>query len=224
MGKLVRTLPMILIIITFCWPGTIAAQEKKKKKSVNERILEILIEKNIITRPQYEDLLKQAKEEEAAAKEAAAKEKERKEKERLAKKEAEKKKPKVTAGFNNGFYLETADKESIIRFRGRFHGDFKAYLANRLDGEWFPIADTAERPFAGWKNIRPAAGVKPWTDNISHGELIRSGRDETLTVDPDRLRFIFQGMWDKDKSGRGYGQFQWRIGMLTPVPPGATRD
>ncbi len=24
-------------------------------------------------------------------------------------------------------------------------------------------------------------------------------------------------MWDKDKSGKAYGQFQWRIGMLTPV-------
>ena len=52
---------------------------------------------------------------------------------------------------------------------------------------------------------------------LSHGELIRDGYDETLTVDPDNLRFIFQGMWDKDKSGKGYGQFQWRIGMLTPV-------
>ena len=60
-------------------------------------------------------------------------------------------------------------------------------------------------------------GVEPWTDNISHGELIRDGYDETLTVDPGNLRFIFQGMWDKDKSGKGYGQFQWRIGMLTPV-------
>jgi hypothetical protein len=36
-------------------------------------------------------------------------------------------------------------------------------------------------------------------------------------VDPNNLRFIFQGMWDKNKSGKGYGQFQWRIGMLTPV-------
>jgi len=96
---------------------------------------------------------------------------------------------------------------------------YKAYVADRLDGEWKPVADTAERPFAGWTNIRPAAGVKSWTDNISHGELIRDGSDETLTVDPDHLRFVFQGMWEKDKSGIGYGQFQWRIGMLTPVTP-----
>jgi len=34
-------------------------------------------------------------------------------------------------------------------------------------------------------------------------------------VDPRNLNLIFQGMFDRDKSGKGYGQFQWRIGMLT---------
>lgn len=108
---------------------------------------------------------------------------------------------------------------TIIEENGRRY--YKAYLADRLDGPWTPLADTADRPFAGWKNIRPAAGVEPWTDNVSHGELIRDGYDQTLTVDPDNLRFIFQGMWDKDKSGKSYGQFSWRIGMLTPVPEGS---
>ena len=94
---------------------------------------------------------------------------------------------------------------------------YKAYIADRLDGEWTPIADTPERPFAGWNNVRPASDVVPWTDNISHGELIRYGYDETLMVDPSELQFIFQGMLEKDKSGVGYGQYQWRIGMLTPI-------
>lgn len=104
---------------------------------------------------------------------------------------------------------------TIVEENGRRY--YKAYLADRLDGPWTPLADTAEKPFAGWTNIRPAPGVEPWTDNISHGELIRDGYDETLTVDPRDLRFVFQGMWDKDKAGTSYGQFQWRIGMLTPV-------
>jgi hypothetical protein len=38
-----------------------------------------------------------------------------------------------------------------------------------------------------------------------------------LTIDPGNLRFLFQGMWDQDKSGTGYGQFQWRLGLLTPA-------
>ena len=70
---------------------------------------------------------------------------------------------------------------------------------------------------ASWQNIRPALGVQPWTDNVSHGELIRDGNDQTLTVDPNHLRFVFQGMLDANKSGKGYGQFEWQIGMLTPA-------
>ncbi len=104
---------------------------------------------------------------------------------------------------------------TIIEENGRRY--YKAYIADRLDGHWKPIADTEDTPFAGWKNIRPAASVEAWTDNVSHGELIRHGYDQNLVVDPDNLRFVFQGMLDSHKSGKGYGQFQWRIGMLEPV-------
>ena len=59
--------------------------------------------------------------------------------------------------------------------------------------------------------------MEPWTDNISHGELLRDGIDQIMIVDPANLRFVFQGMLEKDKVGKNYGQFPWRIGMLTPV-------
>ena len=114
------------------------------------------------------------------------------------------------------YKIKGSDKYlTVIEENGRRY--YKAYLADRLDGEWVPIADTADKPFAGWKNVRPGQGVEPWTDNISHGELIRDGYDQTLTVDCENLQFIFQGMWDKHKSGKNYGQFQWRIGMLKPA-------
>jgi hypothetical protein len=104
---------------------------------------------------------------------------------------------------------------TIIEQDGRRY--YKAFIADRLDGAWTPIADSPENSFASWKNIRPAEDVEPWTDNVSHGELIREGVDQTLTVDPNNLRFIFQGMLDQQKSGKTYGQFEWRIGMLTPA-------
>ena len=104
---------------------------------------------------------------------------------------------------------------TIIEENGQRY--YKAYLADRLDGKWTPLADTAKKPFAGWVNIQPAKGVAAWTDNVSHGELVRDGVDETMTVDPANLQFVFQGMLEKHKAGKGYGQFSWRIGMLTPV-------
>jgi hypothetical protein len=104
---------------------------------------------------------------------------------------------------------------TIVEEDGRRY--YKAYVADRLDGPWTAMADTPDRPFAGWNNIRPADGVEPWTDNVSHGELIRNGYDQRMIVDPADLRFVFQGMWDKDKAGKPYGQFNWRIGILTPA-------
>ena len=104
---------------------------------------------------------------------------------------------------------------TIVEENGRRF--YKAYWADRLDGPWTPLADTPRKPFAGWTNIRPAKGVAPWTDNVSHGELIRDGNDQTMTVAPGNLRFVFQGMLDQEKAGKGYGQFSWRIGILTPV-------
>lgn len=104
---------------------------------------------------------------------------------------------------------------TVIEENGRRF--YKAYLSDRLDGEWVPIADTESHPFAGAANIQPESGVTPWTDNISHGELIRLGVDQEMRVDPENLRFVFQGMLEKNKGEKGYGAFQWRLGMLTPV-------
>lgn len=93
---------------------------------------------------------------------------------------------------------------------------YKAYLADALDGKWTPLADTEQKPFAGEANCRPAPGVEAWADNISHGELVRATNDETMTVDPRNLQFVFQGVLEKQKTG-GYGQIPWRLGILTPA-------
>lgn len=110
---------------------------------------------------------------------------------------------------------------TIIEEDGRRY--YKAYVADALDGEWKPVADTEEHPFAGAANVRPAPGVDAWTDNVSHGELVRDGVDQTMTVDPAKLQFVFQGMFERDKAGKNYGQWGWRIGILTPASKEAPR-
>ena len=91
---------------------------------------------------------------------------------------------------------------------------FKAYLAGRLDGEWAPIAATKDKTFANMKNTKHPD--PRWTDCISHGELLRAGIDQRLEVDPADLRFVFQGVLNKDKGGKPYGEIPWRLGLLTP--------
>lgn len=89
---------------------------------------------------------------------------------------------------------------------------YKAYLADRLDGQWKPVADTLEKPFAAAGNVRFEGDN--WSESFSHGELLRAGHDERLEVDPADLRFLYQGVLDKDKAGKPYGQIPWRLGLL----------
>jgi hypothetical protein len=91
---------------------------------------------------------------------------------------------------------------------------YKAYLADRLDGAWTPLAATRDDCFASMANTRPAGDR--WTDSISHGELLRAGYDQRLEADPQNLRFLFQGVTDEARRGKKYGEIPWRLGMLAP--------
>ncbi|MFJ2558023.1 MULTISPECIES: non-reducing end alpha-L-arabinofuranosidase family hydrolase [unclassified Streptomyces] len=90
---------------------------------------------------------------------------------------------------------------------------FRAWTADRLDGTWTPLADTEAVPFARANNVLFEPGQAAWTRDVSHGELIRDGVDQNLTIDPCRLRFLYQGL-DPDASG-DYSQLPWRLGLLT---------
>ena len=91
---------------------------------------------------------------------------------------------------------------------------FKAYVADRLDGAWQPLAADRDNAFASMRNVTPKADH--WTDVVSHIELLRSGHDEKLEADPANLRFVFQGVLDKDREGIGYGQIPWKLGLMEP--------
>ncbi len=92
---------------------------------------------------------------------------------------------------------------------------YKAYLAERLDGDWAPLAASTSQPFAAAGNV--VFTGQRWTESFSHGELIRCGYDERLEVDPANLRLLFQGLSDGERRGRPYGQLPWSLGMLEPV-------
>jgi endo-1,4-beta-xylanase len=88
---------------------------------------------------------------------------------------------------------------------------FRSWTSSRLDGAWTPLADTENNPFARASNV--TFKETPWTQDISHGEMIRDGYDQTLTIDPHHLQYLYQGM-DPAASGE-YSQLPWRLGLLT---------
>ena len=92
---------------------------------------------------------------------------------------------------------------------------YKAYVADRLDGEWRPLAAAKDEAFASQRNV-----VHPeprWTDSISHGELLRAGIDEHLEIDPQNLQFLYQGVREPDRNGKTYGDIPWQLGILQQV-------
>ena len=109
-----------------------------------------------------------------------------------------------------------ADENKYVTLIEAQHGHgwryFKLYEAASLDGEWKPVWASKEDALASMKNVLQSN--ERWTDNISHGEFLRSGYDERLEIAPDQWKIVFQGVLDKDRKGKGYGEIPWRLGVL----------
>jgi hypothetical protein len=88
---------------------------------------------------------------------------------------------------------------------------FRSYTSTSLTGTWNPLANTESNPFARSNNVTFPNGQ--WTRDISHGDMIRANNDQTQTINPCRMQYVYQGM-DPNASG-DYIRLPWRMGLLT---------
>ena len=90
---------------------------------------------------------------------------------------------------------------------------FRSWTADSLEGPWTVLHDDALSPFAGEHNVKFEGA--PWTRDISHGEMIRAGYDQTMLIDGEKLQYLYQGFLPSADTS-DYNGIPWHLGLLTP--------
>ena len=89
---------------------------------------------------------------------------------------------------------------------------FRSWTSESLEGPWTPLHKDGTAPFAGKQNV--TFDVAPWSDDISHGELIRSGYDESMTIHGSKLQYLYQGFAPSTNTS-DYNAIPWQLGLLS---------
>ncbi|KAF5333790.1 hypothetical protein D9758_017176 [Tetrapyrgos nigripes] len=96
-----------------------------------------------------------------------------------------------------------------IGSQGRY---FRSWTSSSLSGSWTPLHASQTDPFAGLANV--AFSSSKWTNDISHGEAVRSNVDQTMTLaDCGPSQYLYQGL--PIGSTGSYNVLPWKLALLT---------
>ena len=94
---------------------------------------------------------------------------------------------------------------------------FRALWASSLGGTWQSLGNTDNygTPFLGQDNVTFNSGVSSWTQSFSSGGLLIDGNDQTDSVNPKNLQFLYQGANPSAYSSDSYNLIPWQLGLAT---------
>ena len=120
-----------IIVVLFIGLIFEGGSSRAQATSVNEQILEILLNTKMVTPEKYQEMKKQAEAEEAELTRLRA----------LEKKVREEKAPAGNAkvDFKKGFTISSADEESKLSLSGRLHADYRHFLNDNPNNDTFLI-------------------------------------------------------------------------------------
>ena len=130
-------------------------------------------------------------------------------------------------GFSNARKVFSPVHESVHVYKvsgiKKYHMFYELSETNGL--RHFGLA-TAEQPLGPWKiknnhyamknNLTYTDPATKWTEEVSHGELLRSNYDQNLEYNPDKTTFLIQGLLEKDHKG-SYENLPWKLGFIQKI-------
>ncbi len=121
--------------------------------------------------------------------------------------------------------------EAVHVYRAKGLNQYQMFYETRVPGaddlrRWGLAV--AEHPLGPWRKVSDdfatadqlvySRGAERWTEEVSHGELIRTGFDERLEYDPEETAILIQGLRESEHQG-AYPELPWRLGIIRKDAP-----
>ena len=96
---------------------------------------------------------------------------------------------------------------------------FGLATSSHLMGPWKLVAN--DHVSGGMLRWSPRG--KPWTEEISHGEMLRTGVGQTLEYDTNNRQFLIQELLEEAHHDE-YVSLGWRLGIITNSTKGEENE